>query len=146
MTGDNSPKELKTTFPVSANHSPLLALATPPSPWPTAGDTQRCWGFYKCKFLRSNFWVVYLDARVWMNAQITRAKQKCLVYSNSSRKQDGTKYNILGNQCLEWTICLHPQTPALKFSWDAGNELATAGFWSMYLADVWAWEGDFMKT
>lgn len=87
------------------------------------------------------------DARIWMNDQISRTKDDFLfIQGIAGESKTVPSDNLLGNQCLEWTICLHIQTPALKFSWDAGNELATAGSWSMYLADVWAWEGDFMKT
>lgn len=53
---------------------------------------------------------------VWMNAQITRTKENSLFIQIVGESKMIPNDTLLGNQCLEWTICLHMQTTALKFS------------------------------
>lgn len=43
----------------------------------------------------------YRDARVWMNAQITRSKDDSLFVRISRESKMVPNDNILGNQCLE---------------------------------------------
>lgn len=62
------------------------------------------------------FCYFYIDARLWMNAQIAKTKDDSLFIQIPGECKTVPNDNLLGNQCLEWTICLHIQTPALKFS------------------------------
>lgn len=98
-TGDNAPEKLKTTFLVSENHSPLLALAKSLlyDLWQVIQDTigtstngHFSEAFFEVFILSvMMFGSFYGDAKVWMNAQITRSKDDSS-FNQIAGDQDGT--------------------------------------------------------